>query len=86
MKMEWISVKDRLPEYQTFCLVVTIANEYGETDMQSYALGILERKRDIESLFINPLLNDMWFLDGALKWVEKEYITHWMPLPEFPEN
>lgn len=76
----WISVKDRLPEYQQFCLLVEVTKVSNETDLKTFYLGWLECEKEINAL------NDMWFLDGDGRWVEKESITHWMPLPEPPKE
>lgn len=65
---EWISVKDRLPENDTPCLV------YGGTERDGYRMDV--------SLYVDgddKLQNG--FLYGCVF-----PVTHWMPLPNFPEG
>jgi len=68
---EWISVKDRLPEYKTpyeYDLVCD-ATDGG------YAIAWRE----------TPGLKSgqVWCFSADL-WID-EHVTHWMPLPELPE-
>ena len=67
---EWISVKDRLPEYGDLIIVVIdrkvvnrICFRDGSDDSQDWVEAVGE--------------NDNW-----TKWFSS--VTHWMPLPESP--
>lgn len=70
-------MKDRLPEPGEHCLVFMIDNETGEAGVSLEAYG-----------FANDNLPD----DKRRMAFYREYInknlvvTHWMPLPEPPEN
>lgn len=64
--MEWISVKDRLPEVDQGIL--------------------LYWNDDICTGYLTKYGNDFIFCDGFTDDYEKEFVTHWMPLPEPPKN
>ena len=72
---EWISVKDRLPEYKTPYDVVLVcdANDvYGDIN---YAIAWRNEPRKG---------GDIWCFSTDL-WAD-QFVTHWMPLPELPEE
>lgn len=69
--MEWISVKDRLPEDSCDVLV---AKRNGRVFKMSYHAPFDSGKRIFQ-----------WF--GFGKWIDQHsQITHWMPLPEPPKQ
>lgn len=69
--MEWISVKDRLPE--TNCDVL-VAKQNGRVFQMSYHAPFDSGKRIFQ-----------WW--GFSKWVDQHsQVTHWMPLPEPPNE
>ena len=73
--MEWISVKDRLPERNHKYLV------YGkvETNFLDYSfIGVAE-------LWQVGVTGSQWRLDD-FEAGDEDYITHWMPLPEAPKD
>ena len=84
--MEWISVKDRLPEKQKIVIICTIGSDfikqkYGETLEQA-----LERCRK------EPAIVELGFLGSDGGWYEYEGFpavispSYWMPLPEPPKE
>lgn len=71
--MEWISVKDRLPEEHTdvLCRVPSVINQYGSLMVTaSYNKELL--------CWIDYMGNEMM---NAVT-----LVTHWMPLPEPPNK
>ena len=78
--MEWISVKDRLPEDDQHVLVyhaedfhITVG--YFESDYVQYY---------IESDGSKFYTDDGW--ETEISWAPKGDVTHWMPLPEPPKE
>lgn len=72
--MEWISVKDRMPSEGKFVL-------------------FYEKYTDLP--VIGFLRNGEWHADksafdatqgGLIDFIESREVTHWMPLPELPEE
>jgi len=79
--MEWISVKDRLPDIYDFALV--FADNKGTNEPRPIAIARIVSEHGI------------WDLLGYLEvgaYLDIEYsmnrfdITHWMPLPEPPKS
>lgn len=68
--MEWISVKDRLPENKGFYLVVV--DEF----FLSKHRGVVEVSECYQTVDLTASKIILKFHD---------YITHWMPLPEPPK-
>ena len=66
--MDWISVKDRLPEESGPYLCYMADYPFGPICM------IVNYKKDKSAFW--------WFADN----VKAPFITHWMPLPEPPEE
>lgn len=76
MKMEWISVEDRLPEEGVE--VLTIEDVHALTTDNSH-IEYKEYRLDFIAKFENEVI---W-----ARRLENEYdrVTHWMPLPEPPK-
>lgn len=72
--MEWISVKDRLPEkYQKVLFYVLERKEIYS------GYYVQDAYRDIQSTYkFREMFDDWWF--------EGETVTHWMPLPTPPKE
>lgn len=80
MKMEWISVKDRLPDDGKYVLV------YPAEDFH-ITVGYFERDNVhyyIESNGSKFYTDDGW--ETEIPWAQKGRVTHWMPLPEHPKE
>jgi hypothetical protein len=74
----WISVKDRLPEYDKTVLVV---NEDGYMHTAVRIKGSIARIDEWQIKFgVYFIDNDVWEED------EQGKITHWQPLPEPPKG
>lgn len=71
---EWISVRDRLPESTGEYVLVLASGKPSEnvTLVQAYKLAEFDA-------------NDGWILEMYPEW-ENPTVTHWMPLPEPPEE
>ena len=79
--MEWISVKDRLPENEQEVLVIShgwggrllYVGTYKKIESEkSWLTGITSKASD-------------WSLWGW-SYLREPQVTHWMPLPELPEG
>lgn len=70
-KPQWISVKDRLPEYDQFVLL-------WHPDCKRQFVGFR-----VDSGIMDPLF--WWHLELDMHEPER-IITHWMPLPEAPKD
>lgn len=68
--MDWISVKERLPEYTC---------RAGSETFTHVLVSIGERPRLVT---VGMYCNDIW---EALN-IKNVNVTHWMPLPEPPED
>lgn len=71
--MEWISVEDRLPPYAKRVLVVWSGS------VQNHAALLLKDRDGLHAWFFNQEADILPFDDPTP-------ITHWMPLPEPPED
>lgn len=77
---EWISVKDRLPEADGRYLVVTSVCGVPFRDVANYTHKYAGFEEHLWG-------KAMWYdYDGEYGDFEKTGITHWMPLPEPPEE
>ena len=68
---KWISVKERLPETNKYCLVAIKVYGYGDmySDVAMYD-------------------GELWVQDAGAYFdiIDKGEVTHWMPMPEPPEE
>lgn len=79
--MKWIKISDKSPDLFNFVLVLF-------NDKSQALIGVALRNKEEEWEFYNkyPLVTDY------IKWLKVEYkmksenITHWMPLPQPPEE
>ena len=90
MEMEWISVKDRLPEPGEIVLVHQIYSWQRFEDGVAVTVGRLRPTENgrgpyWEFQYYRPDFKDGTFMDNGIICPGSEYITHWMPLPEAPE-
>ena len=69
---KWISVKDRLPEIDQIVLVVASGKPQKNITLENA----------IELAEYDP---EGWILEMWPEWMEAK-VTHWMPLPEPPEE
>lgn len=74
--MEWISIKDRLPPYEEWVLLYCINEEQFPPDPQIFVgrSGQYGEEDEYQSAH-----GDGYVRSGTI-------ITHWMPLPEPPEE
>lgn len=80
--MEWISIKDRLPEDGQELLVIishgwegrlVYVGAYKKVESEvSWLTGVISKASD-------------WSLWGW-SYLKEPHVTHWMPLPELPEE
>ena len=74
--MKWISVKERLPEYQERVLVHEEVKP--EWENLSVTIGYLNTTTKGKSFETNE-----WYSDNNYQSID---VTHWMPLPEPPNK
>ena len=74
--MEWISVKDRLPEFEEKCLAYYFPKS---PVMEGRIIGILRRIDAPDKKMLRGLTDANQFTMAA-------EVTHWMPLPEPPNS
>lgn len=80
-KTGWISVKDRLPEHGKQVLLIA----YGWSDTTIY-LGRLEHMSSETSWLTGFTSKESeWCIQGW-SYLKEPLVTHWMPLPEPPEE
>lgn len=78
MTMEWISVKDRLPDDD-----VEVLTFYATEVVQAYLhYGKWKGSRNVTNNMNDGYVNDRTIckLGG-----DYDFVTHWMPLPELPK-
>ena len=78
--MEWISVKDRLPEFEQDVLL-----------LDDWKPAASERRRDMKVGYLSQVTTFKTAdgIENSCEWRGVEYvfnITHWMPLPEHPKE
>lgn len=77
----WISVKDRMPEHGKQVLLIA----YGWSDTTIY-LGRLEHMSSETSWLTGFTSKESeWCIQGW-SYLKEPLVTHWMPLPEPPEE
>lgn len=69
-KCPWISVEERLPEAGEEVLL------YNSHSVRHYEIGWLRKKKGDDK--------SKWAVSNGF--VEDDDITHWMPIPKFPEE
>lgn len=77
---KWISVKSKLPEKDGMYLCV---KDFKYIDVQSYAKN-LEKVDKYD--FYKRKCDGWYFYDSEYGYIETGRVTHWMPLPELPEE
>jgi len=71
MKNEWISVKERLPDFEGRLLVC-------------YTMKLTQV---IDAMLYHKKENGFWIYSHEMKKLSwNDYVTHWMPLPEPPKS
>lgn len=91
--MEWISVKDRLPETDgegthKYDVLVYIPKRDGVNQHGIYIGKLLEVEPDRDgsgNFWGIPTPGSDWTVWGW-GYLEEPVVTHWMPLPEMPED
>ena len=82
--MEWISVKDRLPEIDEKCLVFYTIDD---TDKKGKPTGIVYKYFEIAYIHMITLTGGN---HKSVSWQNSGYDpvepSHWMPLPEPPKQ
>jgi hypothetical protein len=83
--MEWISVKDKLPEEEMKVLVVRRLDD--ESDNLHIDIGNFFPTRTVYSGKGTYIENNIFSPEGCCEsWDhDQELITHWMPMPESPD-
>jgi len=79
--MDWIKVSDRLPDYNIEVLV------FGERKRMNPQMGgayIQISKR--QNLDGNFTLREIERMQDENEFSLMQYVTHWMPLPETPQD
>lgn len=74
--MKWISIKDRLPS-NGYDIVLVYDRRYGCRE----SVGIACYGKDGWDILDNE---DSFYCEGAC--CSKDHVTHWMPVPQFPEE
>ncbi len=73
LAMQWISVKDRLPIYEE----------------EVIACGFIEHYEGLQiktCIYTHSSLEDFWIIPSACCSTCLESVTHWMPLPDQPQE
>jgi len=84
--MEWISVRDKTPEYNQKCLIYTIDKKMFVARYDNWS-DVLEEVSDFYLTNVNFGMIEDVYLGHARQWgLVEPTITHWMPLPEPPKD
>lgn len=71
---EWISVKDRLPEHPELVLAIVSGKPWKNVTLDgAYQLASYDPDCG-------------WIVEEYPEWEEGAVVSHWMPLPEPPEE
>jgi hypothetical protein len=74
---EWISINERLPEYDTSVLLLVNGKM-----TQGYLFSEVEfNEMSMQNLYYDGFQNEV--IDDV---IERNDVTHWMPLPEPPKD
>ena len=76
--MEWISVKDRLPELGIIVALMDCTTYRNNGDMK------MNNPHVVQAGYLNEFGGGYWSVYGE-RGMEIDAFTHWMPLPEPPE-
>ena len=84
---EWISVKDKLPEENGKYLCVVV-HRGGNVAIQSQCVyEFIANAEDDSDLFYKGVTGPVWaYYDVMMGMCATARVTHWMPLPELPED
>jgi hypothetical protein len=78
--MQWISVKDKLPEYDVRVLVW--GEHKGNNPQMGGAYPVITERVDLKETHQRNLRR--YVCENDFKMMA--YVTHWMPLPESPNK
>lgn len=76
--MEWISVKDRLPEIGEKVLSYSVSEGIKETKYTTYSKGSVGYEKGKKDCWFE------WITHNNFCWHHEA--THWIPLPKLPIN
>lgn len=79
--MEWISVKDKLPELYDFVMV--FANNLGTNEPKPMSIGRWDGEKWEFVNHASPMPNYGAYMDIEYL-MDSDDVTHWMPLPNPP--
>ena len=84
--VEWISVKDRLPDKNGKCLCAEYSKAFNRHFIE--VLGFAKDLHKVDEFEFKNKKGKSGFYDYDSEWGYTEYenVTHWMPLPELPEK
>lgn len=81
INMEWISVKDKLPEFDKKVLV--FGEQKGMNPQMGGAYISIAKRQDLSKTSVSKNSRSMQD-DNQFSFMN--YVTHWMPLPEHPKQ
>lgn len=81
--MEWISVKDQLPNTGDFVIVLSLLPATKGLTAVSFA-KLISKLPCWEFIFEPTLMRGMGVRGSFRQCIDMEDITHWMPLPSLP--